>query len=328
MRMIGYRYAWSNPFYRYAVALWVLLLSGCSPPWVDKSLVTYHVEFEADGRSYSATSTMTCYHVWSFALGDRWIGDFDDLIIRGSLVDGSKYLAVPSKWTCSGSAEHRKVSTAIYIQLLGSNGNLVESFDDRHDHSVHHQIRVRASLVSVESDGVALAETAKKTWFDYNERHSTSHWDKYYQTVGAKATPFADPGQAKKDFLTNECPAGATESARFNLGCADSVFHFHPIDAVSDESEAIDAWDGNAFNVILGRSTEAQTWVLNPNISYDGKTRSYKSPEGSYIAINFNGQRINVPSLLGREFYLDPASGKVVIFFEDDVILSFNHPVR
>ena len=98
-------------FYSFAFFFFAFLVSACSKPMVDKKLITYRLDFEADGQLYSATAVLTCYHMWDFERGDRWVGDLDDSVIRGTLKDGSKYLASPKFFGCSKGVVHSNTSS-------------------------------------------------------------------------------------------------------------------------------------------------------------------------------------------------------------------------
>lgn len=281
-----------------------LFLASCSS--TTQKLVTYHVEFMADGSAYNVVTKYMWYHTERFA-NDSYRANYATSQIRGTLKDGSQYEIIPSGYAFYESG-HTDVQSVIYIRTTR---NIAESFDETHDHSPSHTVHITKSYVDITDAGGAsdsVAESANKDYLLVQKSY------RVYQAVGAKVTPFSNVEEAKKSFINSGTPTIPPP-----LGYKNAAFNFHPIDAVLANSEADMTYDGQSFHAAFPRSREASIWVLDPDVGVEGE---YTTGHHLDINVSFGGKNIFVDPIM-RSFYLDPISQKVIIFFKDEAVLGF-----
>ncbi|WP_250625289.1 hypothetical protein [Pinirhizobacter soli] len=292
------------------IALLALLCTGCSP-FAKKKLITYHVSFEADGQKYSVTSTYVCYGFWDFERGENWRVTPDDTDIHGVLVDGSQFVIKATHGYSCNDWSRKNILSTIFVRLSPDKESVVESFDDRHEHSPHHKIRIGESYLDFSFRGVVLAAAVKPVY--------PSPGEGAYISVGAKMTPFSDVAQAKEDFSSGKCLRRS--DIMQGQQCTDPLLDFHPEDAVVGNSDGHAVRDAGRFNVILNDTTEAPLWVFTDDIHRANGIFVAKKHD---VGVNFNGQKVaDLEPFFDRYFYLDPVSGHVIIFYVDDQFLRF-----
>ncbi|WEN15233.1 hypothetical protein PY254_00705 [Rhodanobacter sp. AS-Z3] len=320
------RLLWKKGTFVVAVVMVPLLaaLTGCSP-FADKRQITYTVDFEVDGQQYSSVATNDCYKLWNFERGDYWIETTSKTVVRGRLKDGSRYVVGSRQgYACNGTG-HLDVPSNLFVLLPGKGIPVVESFDEIHRHSPHHQVRIKRSFIDFSRGGVVFADIARKRT---NTDAQSMPDVVIYQTVGAKLTPFLNIDDAKRDFYTGDCPKRA--DVRMSLGCTDAVFNFHPTDAVISNTDSSAVFDGHAFKLTMGRTSEAVTWFADPSVICHKTGCGFKGPGDSLsldekrdVVVDFENHTFALSPFIDRTFYLDPVTRRVVILYVDNVNLIF-----
>jgi len=288
-----------------ATFLAALIITACSS--ASKEVVTYHVEFVVDGTPYRAITEFEWYHADNFSYSFSTI-TFDNAFIHGSLKDGTKYIVSSSdiNYLKFGSA---KVDSRIYLKIMPG---LVESFDKTHTHSQRHIVQILNSCINISSEQRVWYHEAMdaKRAYDASVKNTS-----YYYTVGAKVTPFNDAGRALSDYF-NMGPPNYPAPSDYKK----PEFNFHPGNDHIDNSDGDMIFDGKSFNVAFPISGVATTWVLAPHVHIVGIAVSGQRPD---IMVNMSNERIIIPPLTSVKTSIDPATGKAVIFYQDDASLRF-----
>ena len=296
-------------FGRYFSA-WMLMvvalsLTSCTSTY--EKIVTYHVEFTADGINYNVTTRYPWYYVQMFAVDHQW-ADYNRARIQGALKDGSEYFVTAGEYYYYESGR-TNVQPTIFVRIAP---NLAESFDANHSHSSHHTIHIIKAYVDIRNEGNVPYDVAEKI----NEKYIASQ--KYihiYHSVGAKFTPFDSVKDAQHDFYSGSMPENSTLPSY-----KDAKFSFHPLDATIANSDVDITYDGQFFHPVFPSAGLTPTWVEDPHITASG---DYTSGTPSDIAIKFNHESLVISPTIRRTFYLDPRTHKVIIFYDDDAQLLF-----
>jgi len=283
-----------------------LLLSGCNSAY--KKLVTYHVEFVADGVHYSRTIQYPWYYIQTFEY-TRHYADYNKSSIHGFLKNGSGYIIDGSSYYYYESG-HTDTKSTIFVRITPT---IVESFDLKHFHSPHHQIHITQSYVNIRNEG----EVPYNTAVDVDKRYRASQkYLSYYFSVGAKITPFSSTTQTEDDFY-NTSPSPFQAPGTWKK----PEFNFHPADAVIGNSDADITYDGKLFHAAFPGTGLATTWVLAPDVHLDGIGISGQRPS---IITTLNGKEVIIKPM-GRmvKAGINTVTGKAVLFYECDASLHF-----
>lgn len=297
----------------FIITLATLCIASCSS--AHKRLVTYHVEFEADGVPYSGTTKFTWYAAQNFEYSFTAI-DFDKARIRGTLKDGTKYIIATSTLNYNNyyfdKARHGRVAVGSII-FLRTAPNLAESFDKSHTHSPGHIVHITNSYITVgDAHGISygVAEAAQRAYYAAGQ-----HIESYY-TVGVKITPFHDAKQAVDDFYNTGPPRYPAPK-----DYKPSTFNFHPIEARVENSDADITYDGKLFHVMLPNTGLATPWVLATGVHGIGGVVRGLRPN---IVVGLDGEEITIKPL-GRMVNagINTATGRALLFYECDTSLGF-----
>lgn len=297
----------------FVLLLQLLFLAGCNV--ANKKLVTYHVEFVADGIPYSVQTHFFWYSASDFERGTVTAIGLDNDRINGTLKDGTKFVVLAYKpFYNSYYFDHYKhsrnaVESRIYLRAAP---NLVTSFDKTHTHSPTHDIRIKNSYVVVgNAQGAPYGTVRAMEHTDY----TAARREKYYYTVGAKITPFQSTKQALDDY-SNNGPIRYPAPPSYKK----PTFNFHFYNATIENSEADIVYDGNAFRVTFPDSGLATTWVLVPDMRLvGGGAFRGSSPD---VAVMFGNERTTIRDIQPSAV-TDPTTGKAVIVYEDGAWLHF-----
>lgn len=290
-----------------AVAVLFVTLFSMSTSSASKKDVAYHVEFVADGTPYGGTAKYTWYDANNISTGFR-AKNFEDTFVRGTLRDGTKYVAYSRE--VSGSSYGRiKVNSIIFLQVTPG---LAESFDNTRTHSSRHTVRIINSYVDIGNEHVASYREAE----DVRSASAASEMSaNYYYTIGAKITPFNEPKHALSDFFNMGPPTYPVPE-----DYKKPEFLIHPFNADIEYSDADVTFNNGVFDVVFPSSGLAAPWVMAPAVHTNGAGITGRRPN---IVINIHNERTSIPNTVTVNAAIDPVTGKAVDFYEDDIALRF-----
>jgi hypothetical protein len=285
------------------ILLTAMLLTACNS--AGKKVVTYHVEFMVDGALHSATTKFTWYHADNISTGFSTV-NFDNASAHGTLKDGTKYIIYSYDIDYSKSGR-TKVDSRIFLQITP---NLAESFDKTHFHSPSHTVKIVNSYADIGNENDSSYNEAEDA---RSASYASVEGSNYYYTVGAKNTPFFDAKSALNDFF-NMGP----EIGQMPQDYKKPEFSLHPTNANVENSDADITFSDGAFDVSFSSSGSATPWVMAPGVHEVGIGVAGSRPD---IAIKLRNERIKISTMVTVNAAVDPETGKVVDFYENDISL-------